>query len=116
MISKNSVNKVILVGRVGNKPELKFTPSGNSICTFSMATNETWLDLENNKKEHTEWHNIVGWNKIADFTHEHIVKGQLIYIEGRIHAQVWVDKNNIRQKKYEIVCEKITPLGIKKVP
>ena len=110
MISKNSINKVLLIGHVGQDPDIKYTPSGFTISTFSLATNEQWLDLEKNKKEHTEWHNLVAWNKLAEFTRDYIKKGQLIYIEGRIHTQTWVDNNNNRQKKYEIICDNITPL------
>ena len=110
MISKNSINKVMLIGHVGQDPEIKYTPSGFIVSTFSLATNEQRLDLEKNKKEHTEWHNIVAWDKLAEFTKDYIKKGQRIYIEGRIHSQSWVDKNNKRQKKYEIICDSITPL------
>ena len=110
MISKNSINKVMLIGHVGQDPEIKYTPSGFIVSTFSLATNEQWLDLEKNKKEHTEWHNIVAWDKLAEFTKDYIKKGQRIYIEGRIHSQSWIDKNNKRQKKYEIICDSITPL------
>ncbi len=113
MISKNSINKVILVGRVGQDPETKYTTGGHAIASFSLATNEIWLDAENNKKEHTEWHNIIAWNKLADFVKDYIVKGQLIYVEGRINTQTWVDKNDVRQKKQEIICNTITPLGWK---
>ena len=114
MISKNSINRVILVGHVGQTPEIKFTTSGSSVATFSLATNETWIDAEKNKKEHTEWHNLVAWNRLADFSKEYVVKGQLLYVEGRIHSQSWVDKNDIRQKKQEIICDTITPLEWKK--
>ena len=114
MISKNSINRVVLVGHVGHTPEIKYTTSGYVVATFSLATNEVWLDLEKNKTEHTEWHNIVAWNKLADFTKEFITKGQLIYVEGRIHSQSWVDKNDVRQKRMEIVCDTITPLDWKK--
>ena len=110
MISKNSINKDMLIGYVGQDPEIKYTPSGFIVSTFSLATNEQWLDLEKNKKEHTEWHNIVAWDKLAECTKDYIKKGQRIYIEGRIHSQSWVDKNNKRQKKYEIICDSITPL------
>ena len=113
MISKNSINRVILVGHVGQDPELKFTASGHSVATFSLATNEVWMDAEKNKKEHTEWHNIVAWNQLADFSKKYVVKGQLLYVEGRIHTQSWVDKNDVRQKKQEIVCDTITPLDWK---
>lgn len=114
MISKNSVNRVILVGHVGQDPEIKYTTSGYAVSTFSLATNEVWLNPEKKKTEHTEWHNVVAWNKLADFTKEYITKGQLIYVEGRIHSQLWVDKKNIKQKRVEIVCDTITPLEWKK--
>ena len=110
MISKNSINRVILVGHVGQDPDIKYTTSGYAVASFSLATNEVSMDLEKNKTEHTEWHNIVAWNKLAEFSKEYIKRGQLIYIEGRIHTQSWIDKNDIRQKRVEIVCETITPL------
>ena len=110
MISKNSVNRVILIGHVGLNPELKYTPTGSSVCTFSLATNESWIDVDKKKREHTEWHNIVAWNKRAEFVKEYISKGQLIYVEGRIHSQSWVDKNDMKHKKTEIVADTITPL------
>tara|TARA_B100001250_G_scaffold412036_2_gene442192 strand:+ start:567 stop:917 length:351 start_codon:yes stop_codon:yes gene_type:complete len=113
MISKNSVNKVILVGHVGQNPELKYTPSGYAVANFSLATNETSVDAEKKKTEHTEWHNIIAWNKLAEFSQEYIKKGQLIYLEGRIHTQLWVDKNNIQHKRVEIIAETITPLAWK---
>ena len=114
MISKNSINRVILVGHVGQDPEIKYTTSGHAVATFSLATNEVSVDVEKNKAEHTEWHNVVAWNKLAEFSKEYVSRGQLIYVEGRIHTQSWVDKNDIRQKRVEIVCETITPLGWKK--
>ena len=114
MISKNSINRVILVGHVGQDPDIKYTTSGHAVATFSLATNEMSIDIEKNKTEHTEWHNIVAWNKLAEFAKEYINKGQLIYIEGRIHTQSWVDKNDVRQKRVEIVCETITPLEWKR--
>ena len=77
-MQKSSVNKVILVGHIGNKPEGRYTPSGTSTATFSLATNESWIDNDKEKKEHTEWHNIVAWNKLADFATEYLQKGQLI--------------------------------------
>ena len=110
MMSKNSINKVILVGHVGQNPDLNYTTSGHSVATFSLATNEVWFDADKKKKEHTEWHNIVAWNKLADFVKKYVVRGQLLYVEGRIHSQTWVDKNNIRQNRKEIICDNITPL------
>ena len=96
MMSKNSINRVILVGHVGQDPELKFTTSGNSVTTFSLATNEVWADAENNKKEHTEWHNVVVWNKLADFATDYLDKGQLVYIEGKLQTRSYNDKDGIK--------------------
>ena len=110
MISKNSINKVILVGHVGQDPDIIYTTSGHSIATSSLATNEIWMYADKKQRVHTELHNIVAWNKLADFVKQYVVKGQLLYLEGRIHSQTWVDKNNIRQNKKEIICDNITPL------
>ena len=114
MISKNSVNRVVLAGHVGQDPEIKYTTSGHAVATFSLATNEVGVGTEKNKIEHTEWHYIVAWNKLAEFSEKYIKRGQLIYVEGRIHTQSWVDKNDVRQKRVEIVCETITPLEWKR--
>ena len=109
-MQKSSVNKVILVGHIGNKPEGRYTPSGISTASFSLATNESWIDSENEKQERTEWHNIIAWNKLADFATEYLQKGQLIYIEGRIQARTYKDKEGIQRRVTEIVSTVITPL------
>ena len=109
-MQKSSVNKVILVGHIGNKPEGRYTPSGTSTASFSLATNESWIDNEKEKKEHTEWHNIVVWNKLADFATEYLQKGQLIYIEGKLQTRTYKDKDDVQHWKTEIVANVITPL------
>ena len=109
-MQKSSVNKVILVGHIGNKPEGRYTPSGISTASFSLATNETWVDSENKRQDHTEWHNIIAWNKLADFTTEYLHKGQLVYIEGKMQTRKYNDKENIQKKVTEIVSSIITPL------
>ena len=109
-MQKSSVNKVILVGHIGNKPEGRYTPSGTSTASFSLATNESWIDSENEKQERTEWHNIVSWNKLADFATEYLQKGQLIYIEGRMQTRTYKDKEDIQRRVTEIVSTAITPL------
>ena len=114
MNSKNSINRVILVGNVGHDPELKYTTSGHPLVDFSLATNEVFIDDEKSKTEHVEWHNLVAWNKLAEFVERFVVKGQLLYVEGKIRSKTWVDRNNIRQKRVEIVCDSITPLEWKK--
>ena len=102
-MQKSSVNKVILVGHIGNKPEGRYTSSGVPIASFPLATNEIWTGLDNKKQEKTEWHNIVAWNKLADFCIEYLVKGQLVYLEGKIQSRMYMDKNNIQRKITEIV-------------
>ena len=109
-MQKSSVNKVILVGHIGNKPEGRYTSSGISTASFSLATNESWIDLENEKQERTEWHNIISWNKLADFATEYLQKGQLIYIEGRLQTRTFKDKENIQRRITEIISTAITPL------
>ena len=109
-MQKSSVNKVILVGHIGNKPEGRYTPSGISTASFSLATNESWIDSENEKQERTEWHNIFAWNKLADFVTEYLQKGQLIYIEGRLQTRTYKDKEDIQRRVTEIVSTAITPL------
>ena len=109
-MQKSSVNKVMLVGHIGNKPEGRYTPSGISTANFSLATNESWIDNDKEKKEHTEWHNIVAWNKLADFATEYLQKGQLIYIEGKLQTRTYKDKDDVQHWKTEIVVNVITPL------
>ena len=109
-MQKSSVNKVILVGHIGNKPEGRYTPSGISTVSFSLATNESWIDSDNTKQERTEWHNIIAWNKLADFSTEYLQKGQMIYIEGRLQARTYKDKEDIQRRITEIVATAITPL------
>ena len=109
-MQKSSVNKVILVGHIGNKPEGRYTPSGTSTASFSLATNESWIDSNNERQEKTEWHNIIVWNKLADFATEYLQKGQLIYIEGRLQTRVYKDKEDIQRRVTEVVSTSITPL------
>ena len=109
-MQKSSVNKVILVGHIGNKPEGRYTPSGTSTASFSLATNESWIDSENEKQERTEWHNIIAWNKLADFASEYLQKGQLIYLEGRLQTRMYKDKEDIQRRVTEVVSTAITPL------
>ena len=115
-MQKSSVNKVILVGHIGNKPEGRYTPSGTSTASFSLATNESWIDNEKEKQERTEWHNIVVWNKLADFATEYLQKGQLVYIEGKLQTRTYKDKDDVQHWKTEIISNVITPLEWKTAP
>lgn len=77
-----SVNKVMLIGRLGQDPELKYTPNGKAVCNFSVATNESWIDNQGNKQEKTEWHRIVVWGKLAETCSQFLAKGSQCFIEG----------------------------------
>ena len=110
MVSRNSINRVILIGHVGLDPEIKYTPTGSSVASFSLATNEVWVDPEKKRVEHTEWHNVIAWNKLADFATEYLQKGQLIYLEGRLQTRMYKDKEDIQRRVTEVVSTAITPL------
>ena len=80
------------------------------MTSFSLATNETWRDSDNKKVNNTEWHNIVTWNKLAEFSNEYLKKGQSIYLEGKIHTSSWEDQDGNKKNKIEIICSNIVPL------
>jgi len=108
-----SVNKVILVGRLGRDPELKYTPSGAPVAKFSLATDESFKDKTGEKQERTEWHNIVAWNKLAEICGEYLTKGKLIYIEGSIRSRQWQDQSGNKRTSYEIIANQMQMLGSK---
>jgi single-strand DNA-binding protein len=94
-----SVNKVIILGRLGQDPELKYTPSGAAVCNFSLATSESWNDKNTGQKqERTEWHRIVVWGKLAELCNQYLSKGRQAFVEGRLQTRSWDDKNG--QKRY----------------
>ena len=98
-----SVNKVILVGRLGRDPELKYTASGVPFCRFSMATDDVWNDKgSGERQERTEWHNIVAWDRLAEICNQYLTKGKLIYIEGALQTREWDDQEGNKKKITEI--------------
>ena len=102
-----NLNKVMLVGRLGRDPETRYTNSGSAVANFSMATTDTWKDKSGQKQERTEWHNIVAWARLADFTQNYLKKGKLIYVEGRLQTRDWTDNQNVKHWKTEIVANTI---------
>jgi single-strand DNA-binding protein len=107
-----SINKVILVGRLGRDPELKYTASGTPFCRFSMATDDSWVDKGSGEKtEKTEWHNIVVWNKLAEICNNYLTKGKMVYIEGSLQTREWDDKEGVKRKTTEIRCNDMMMLG-----
>ena len=106
-----SVNKAILIGNLGRDPELRFTPTGAAVCTFSIATTEKWRDKQTNEmKESTNWHNIVLWGKQAELAKQYLTKGSPVYIEGRIQTRSWED-NGVKKYMTEIIGQRLQFLG-----
>ena len=110
-MQKNSVNKVILVGNLGQDPESRFTPQGTAVTNLNVATNESWKDQSGEIQDRAEWHRIVMYGKMAETAKEYMHKGQLVYIEGRLQTREWEDKNQIKRKTTEIRCDNFTMLG-----
>ncbi len=103
-----NLNKVILVGRLTQDPEMKSTQSGQSLCTFGLATNRVWTDSDTKEKqEKTEFHNIVLWGRLAEITSQYLNKGNLVLIEGRIQTRNWEDNSGNKRYRTEIIGENI---------
>jgi single-strand DNA-binding protein len=107
----NSVNKVILVGRLGKDPEVKYTQGGTPVAKFTVATNEVWKDQNGEKQERTEWHNIVAWTKLAEICGQYLNKGSRVYIEGRIQTRSWEDKEGTKRYITEIRADSMVMLS-----
>src|SRR4051795_7396576 len=107
-----SVNKVILIGNLGAKPELKYLPSGQAVCELRLATTEKFTDKNQQKQERTEWHSVVVWGKTGENCAQYLDKGRQVYIEGRLQTRSWDDKNS-GEKRYmtEIVANTVQCLG-----
>ncbi len=109
MINKKSINKVILIGHTGNLPDVRYTKEGLIVVSFSLATHEIQKE-----KEHTEWHNIVAWGSLGSFVEEHVKKGLLVCVEGRLKTRKWESKEGTLLSKTEIHASSIVPLEWKK--
>lgn len=109
----SNLNKVLLMGRLGADPELRYTTDGTPVATFRMATSESYKDKSGVKQERTEWHSIVAWRKLAEIAGEYLKKGRLVYIEGRIQSREYEGRDGVKRKVYEIVASdmKMLPTG-----
>jgi len=110
------INKVILIGNLGKDPDLRHTANGSSVASFPLATSERWNDKSGAKQEHTEWHNIVAWGKLADIAHQYLKKGKSVYIEGKITNRSWNDKEGNKRYRTEIVANQLQFLGLSGSP
>jgi single-strand DNA-binding protein len=106
-----SVNRVILVGRLGRDPETRYTGGGQAVANFSLATDESYRDKNGERQKRTEWHKIVVWGKQAEIAQQYLKKGSLVFIEGRIQSREWQDKEGQKRTSFEIVANNFRMLG-----
>jgi single-strand DNA-binding protein len=109
----SSVNKVILLGRLGSDPELKYTPSSTAVCNFTMATSESYTDKQGEKKQNTEWHRIVIWSKLAELCNQYLSKGSQVFLEGSLQTRSWENKQGVKMYTTEIVARSVQFLDAK---
>jgi single-strand DNA-binding protein len=108
---RGTVNKVILLGRLGADPQLKYTPSGRATVNFNLATNQVWKDQEGKQQEKTDWSRVVAWGKLAEIMGEYLKKGGLVYIEGRLQTRSYEDTNGVKKFITEVVAQEMEMLG-----
>jgi single-strand DNA-binding protein len=106
-----SVNKVILIGNLGRDPELRYTPSGQAVANFTLATNERFSSKDGEKQERTEWHRIVAWGRTGELCAQYLSKGRSVYLEGRLQTREWEDKEGQKRRTTEIVAQTVQFLG-----
>jgi len=106
-----SLNKVMLIGNLGKDPEVRYTPSGMAVASFSIATSERFKNKNGEWEERTEWHNVVLWGRQAEIAGEYLAKGRTVYIEGRLQTRKWQDKDGRDRWTTEVVGEKMQMLG-----
>lgn len=107
----SGVNKVILLGRLGKDPEVKFLDNGGSVCSMSLATRETWTDKGGQKQERTEWHRVVAFGKTAELCGEYLAKGREVFLEGRLQTRKWTDKTGAERYTTEVVADRVQFIG-----
>lgn len=106
-----SVNKVIIVGRLGADPEMKTISSGSAVTNFNLATSESWVDRDGQKQERTEWHRVVVWGKLAEICSQHLSKGRQVFVEGRLQTRSWEDQQGQKRYTTEVVANNVQFLG-----
>lgn len=106
-MSSRSLNKVILIGNLTRDPELRYTPQGTAVCTFGLATNRSWTTDSGEKREDTEFHRVVAWNKLAELCSQLLFKGRKVYVEGRLQTRSWTGQDGNQRQTTEIVAEEM---------
>ena len=107
----SNLNKVLLIGRLGADPELRYTTDNVPVATFNVATSETYKDKGGTKQEKTEWHRVVAWRKLGEIAGEYLKKGKLVYIEGKIQSREYEGKDGVKRKTFEIIASEMKMLS-----
>ena len=105
------LNKVMVIGNVGRDPEMRYTPSGKPVTSFSVATTRSWTNSEGERREETEWFNVVAWGNLAEICKQHLRKGQQVYVEGRLQTRSWEDHEGRKRFRTELVANEMVLLG-----
>lgn len=108
------LNKVMIIGHLGRDPEMRYTPTGRPVTTFSVATNRSWNKSDGERHSETEWFNVVAWGSLAEICKQYLKKSQQVYVEGRLHTRHWEDGDGKRQTSTEIVANEMIILGDRK--
>lgn len=110
------LNKVMIIGHVGREPEMRYTPSGRPVTSFSVATSRSWTSAEGERREETEWFNVVAWGNLAEICKAHLSKSQQVYVEGRLQTRGWEDENGKKHFRTELVANEMIVLGERRQP
>ena len=110
-MSNRGVNKVILVGNLGNDPEIRYMPNGDAVCNLSIATSESWKDKQGQQQERTEWHRLTMYRKLGEIAAEYLKKGSQIYVEGKLQTRKWQDQQGNDKYTTEVICDQMQMLG-----
>jgi len=102
-----SLNKVMIIGNLGSEPEMRFTPNGNPVTSFRVATNRVYTTAEGERREETEWFTVVAWNRLAEQCNQFLTKGRLVYTEGRLHTRTWESQDGQKHYRTEIVANRV---------
>lgn len=105
------LNKVTLIGRLGQDPTIRYMPNGEAVCNFSVATSEKYTDKNGQRQEATEWHNVTMYRKLAEIAGQYLKQGSQVYIEGKIKSRKYTDKNGTERTAYEIIANEMKMLG-----
>ena len=108
------LNKVMIIGNLGRSPEMRYTPSGRAVASFSVATSRSWVNAEGVRREETEWFNVVAWGNLAEICKQHLTKGQQVYVEGRLQTRGWEDQSGKKHYRTELVANEMIILGERK--